>query len=40
MNLLQLLIGAIILYMVHKFLKNMIKSFKERKELDSLFLKS
>ncbi len=40
MNLLQVLIGTVILYMVYKFLKNIIKSFRERKELDSLFLKS
>lgn len=37
MNLLQLLIGAVIMYMVYKFLKNMIKSFREKKELDRLF---
>jgi len=40
MNFIQLLIGAIILYTLYRFLKSTIKEIKERKELDRLFLKS
>ena len=36
----QLVISAIILFIIYKLLRFMIRSFKERKELDNLFMKS
>jgi len=36
----QLLVGAIILFIIYKLIRSMIRFFMERKELDSLFIKS
>jgi|GEM_PF-5954900 len=39
MNFLELLIGTISLILTYRILKSIIKSFKERKELNNLFMK-
>jgi hypothetical protein len=39
MDIIQIVISAIILFTVSIFLGIIIKSFKERKELDKLFMK-
>ncbi len=36
----QFLISAIILYIIYKLLRSMLKSIKQRKEVDELFIKS
>ncbi len=36
----QLVISTIILFILYKLFSFMIKAFKERKELDKLFMKS
>ena len=36
----QLLVGAIILFIIYELIRSMIRFFKERKELDRLFIKS